>query len=91
MFTEYDKAITALIMAVISIVSLWFGWTSAETVDVSSSIPGVAGDTAETVKQAVKVVQDIVAGTSTIPDVVATASAVLSPLLVWLVPNRRRT
>lgn len=54
MFTEYDKAIVAVITGVLSIISLWLGWDLSPLAD----------------------------------EKVVTGLAILTPILVWLVPNK---
>ena len=83
MFTSYDKAITALIMAVLSIISIWMGWGSvesaAEAVDHVQNAPDFAN--------AVKPVID--AAESFLPPSVTSVISILTPILVWAIPNKR--
>jgi len=83
MFTSYDKAITALILSVLSIISIWMGWGSVESAAQAADHVQNAPDLANVVKPVID------AAESLLPPSVSSVISILTPILVWAIPNKR--
>jgi len=88
MYTSMDKAIVAIVMGIISLISMWLGWGSVQEA-ASTALDHVASgvtpqDVTDVIKPALQQVQGIV------PPAIGSVISVLTPLLVWLVPNRTK-